>query len=742
MIKAEERNETQQGCKMIAQSPVSPSKSSVIPKCVCSWKNCRVYQKFFRDHPVLEGVVRLKFTSTEPESMALKASIDRNLKVSETRAQDRKPGKQLGQEVIKYNVACHHFTEQHIRKFKADPKHYSFIKPFSVHGAAKYLYKVDERETFKDPTGREREPLYLQAPLVPKEAVKNLFYQIKEDTENPTKSQHHELLPDHSEHPHCHQQQSQDASCSKDDLLRSPKPTHTRKNSPTAVGKEDPGTHYSPEDDKKDNTTVSSSRSNKTAEILLQEKEVENKRLKEQLEGMQSQLSFLHDMVSKLQEEHYDHHSTRSGTGGGGGGRHNSRPRRPKSAVAAGGGGGAGGGGLPPTSGGPNDSSRRTGSRSSRSSVPNEIEIEESEDDGGWVEPAIDEEWSEEDEEEESDNDQQSQGTFHVTYQAQRRNSFSSRASRTSRATSIVSASKSVKSLPRDIEIDDDEDDDESHESLQEEAFDNRSLASSKKSVRSGRSFGTMGNRRTSLGVTAKKPHRRVSLGESSRVSTTSKQSKKSSSHNRHGGGGHSEAGSISAVYQVTALTVTDPYGEQGTYTGSISSSTGMPHGFGRLEYDKAGRWYEGDWKHGRWTGQGRLSNGDGDFYEGGLKNDHKHGRGVMKFADGRTFEGEYVNGQMVEGTMTYQDGSTYSGGWADGMRHGRGRCVFTDQSIYEGEFREGEFFGHGKMSWSDGGWYEGEWWNGDMQGFGKEVRPDGSLRHEGQWAKGQPIRK
>lgn len=707
MIKAEERNETQQG--KVAQPPGSPSKSSVIPKCVCSWKNCRVYQKFFRDHPVLEGVVRLKFTSTEPESMALKASIDRNLKVSESRVQDRKPGKHPGQEVIKYNVACHHWTEQHVRKYKSDPKHYSFVKPFSVHGAAKYLYKVDERETFKDPTGREREPLYLQSPLVPKEAVKNLFYQIKEDTENPKSPQQQPL----SQSPE--PQQPQDV---KEDL-RSQKPT-TRKNSPTAVGKEDPGTSYSPEDDKKDNTTVSSSRSNKTAEILLQEKEAENKRLKEQLEGMQSQLSFLHDMVSKLQEEHYDHHSTRSGTGGGA--RHNSRPRRPKPQSTGG----------PPPTGGPNDNSRRTGSRSSRSSVPNEIEIE-SEDDGGWVEPAIDEEWSEEDEEEEED--EQSQGTFHVTYQAQRRNSFSSRASRTSRATSIVSASKSVKSLPRDIEIDDDEDDDESHESLQEEAFDNRSYASSKKSVRSGRSFGTMGNRRTSIGVTAKKPHRRVSLGASSHVSGASKASKKS----QRGG---SEAGSISAVYQVTALTVTDPYGEQGTYTGSISSSTGMPHGFGRLEYDKAGRWYEGDWKHGRWTGQGRLSNGDGDFYEGGLKNDHKHGRGVMKFADGRAFEGEYVNGQMVEGTMTYQDGSTYSGGWADGMRHGRGRCVFTDQSIYEGEFREGEFFGHGKMSWSDGGWYEGEWWNGDMQGYGKEVRPDGSLRHEGQWAKGQPIRK
>ena len=408
-------------------------------------------------------------------------------------------------------------------------------------------------------------------------------------------------------------------------------------------------------------------------------------------------------MVSKLQVEHYDNHSQKG------------RPR------------------LSASSGhrrrGGDGSSRRTGSRSSRSSVPNEIEID-SEDDGCWIEPAINEEWSdEEDEEEEDDEDARSRGTFHVNYKPgnlQRGNSFSSRASRTSRAVSIVSASKSVKSLPREIELDDD---DESHESLAEEAFDNKSFASRHRNNGKNNSKSS-GRRSTSNGLSDKIPKRRPSIASHS-------QSGRSRS-----GRSRTDDSSLSGVYQVTALTVTDPYGEQGTYTGSISNSTGMPHGFGRLEYDKAGRWYEGDWRHGRWTGQGRLSNGDGDFYEGGLKGDHKHGRGVMKFADGRIFEGEYINGQMVDGKMTYQDGSTFTGGWLDGMRHGRGRCVFTDQSVYEGEFREGEFCGFGKMSWSDGGWYEGEWRNGEMQGQGKEIRPDGSMRHEGQWAKGQPIRK
>lgn len=62
---------------------------------------------------------------------------------------------------------------------------------------------------------------------------------------------------------------------------------------------------------------------------------------------------------------------------------------------------------------------------------------------------------------------------------------------------------------------------------------------------------------------------------------------------------GHSKETSFldvttSGTYQVQSLPVTDPYGEQGTYTGSISNATNMPHGYGRLDYYSAGRWYEG----------------------------------------------------------------------------------------------------------------------------------------------------
>ncbi|CAB9507603.1 Kinesin light chain [Seminavis robusta] len=201
-----------------------------------------------------------------------------------------------------------------------------------------------------------------------------------------------------------------------------------------------------------------------------------------------------------------------------------------------------------------------------------------------------------------------------------------------------------------------------------------------------------------------------------------------------------SSNGDPHVLYEVKEQVVADPYKEKGTYTGTMSRATGFPHGKGRLDYPD-GRWYEGDWKHGRWTGRGRLGNADGDLYEGELRNDHKHGMGTMRFADGRVFEGEYIRGQMFEGTMTYADGSTYEGSWVDGMRHGRGVCVFTDGGTYKGVFKEGEFDGQGKMMWADGGWFEGQWRNGQMHGKGKEIRPDGTLRHEGEWWKNMPVR-
>jgi len=310
---------------------------------------------------------------------------------------------------------------------------------------------------------------------------------------------------------------------------------------------------------------------------------------------------------------------------------------------------------------------------------------------------------------------------------------------------SLQSVSVSIKSLPREIELMDDEDEDDTRGNKDDSSYfdDTRSVGSRSAASRvSGRSFGPARRTRTRKSQIQRGTNPAASRqrrGRSGRGAVPQEIDLSGDELDNLDGVTHENA-STDTLF-VREKQIVDPYGERGVYTGALSRSTCMPNGQGRLEYEKESRWYEGDWIHGRWTGFGKLSNGDGDFYEGGLKNDHKHGTGIMRFADGRVFEGEYIRGQMIQGKMTYQDGSIYGGSWVDGMRHGRGKCIFVDGSQYEGDFREGNFHGHGKMTWNDGGWYIGNWSNGEMDGRGKEVRPDGSLRHDGEWSGGQPIR-
>jgi hypothetical protein len=644
-------------------------------RCVCTWKNCRAYQKAFREahYEVFDGCIGIKIVRDHRESLAYKKSLDRVLLVQQ---QPEWKHSKDGTSYCKYIVARHHFTEQHLAKYDANPKSYCFAKPFSLHGAKKYLHSVNSKECFETATKDPSEALYFQCPNVPSEVVKAGYYKSMEIVKNNSEKRM--------------------AQVSKATNVNKP---YTSKSNSGSSGR-----------------TLSTTSSHVE---LLESKDKENKLLKDQLDVMQNQLAFLHNMVQKLQEQHFDTGSVYS------------RNSRRNSVVSSTNGGGKIQKSVNAYSKAPSKPStiqqRGRPPPMSTGMVPDEINF----DDDDTESRTLVSHWNE-DEFIDDDQTQLTNGTFHSRFKLTTpeedeseeddddadENSFTDCMSLG--ASTIITASRSIKSLPRELELDEDEDDSETHTSLEEEAFESRSLASSyqRSQGSSTQSFGhqSMGtfahSKRSSLCASI------VSEGES-----------------------NSETSATLLSFEVKALEVTDPYGEKGNYTGSISKASGMPHGHGRLEYDEAGRWYDGDWKHGRWTGVGILANGDGDFYKGGLKNDLKHGQGAMKFSDGRTFEGRYLKGQIVQGKMTYQDGSTYDGTWFEGMRHGTGRCAFADLSIYEGEFVEGEFHGMGRMSWHDGGWYEGNWKNGEMHGHGREVRSDGSIRHDGEWKKGQPIR-
>ncbi|KAL3912589.1 MAG: hypothetical protein SGILL_006822 [Bacillariaceae sp.] len=194
-------------------------------------------------------------------------------------------------------------------------------------------------------------------------------------------------------------------------------------------------------------------------------------------------------------------------------------------------------------------------------------------------------------------------------------------------------------------------------------------------------------------------------------------------------------------TYEVEKSEFRDAYNVRGIFTGTIHRSSGMPHGFGKMVYHLGGRYYEGDWHMGHWHGKGVFRNQDGDVYEGHMVNDLKEGTGKLQYADGRVFQGRFDDDEAVEGTIKFPDGAKYEGELHNGARHGFGVYYFNDGSVYEGDSVMNVFEGKGKMTWNDGGWYEGGWSQGEIHGEGKEIRPDGSLRHDGRWSKGVPIR-
>jgi len=193
---------------------------------------------------------------------------------------------------------------------------------------------------------------------------------------------------------------------------------------------------------------------------------------------------------------------------------------------------------------------------------------------------------------------------------------------------------------------------------------------------------------------------------------------------------------------KVVGKTLLDPYGDKGSFTGVVLRNTGMPHGQGEMVYEEDRRVFEGEWRHGRWHGNGRASFSNGDSYEGEYKFDQRHGTGLYRWNDGRVYNGQFSEDKRHgNGKFTWPDGAVYEGDFVNGQRQGNGKYTFADGGQYDGSWKDGRYDGIGTCTWEDGRCYRGEWRNGMAHGQGTETYPDGNIRHEGQWNDDEPVR-
>eukprot|EP01147_Barroeca_monosierra_P003022 gene3022-5806_t len=161
----------------------------------------------------------------------------------------------------------------------------------------------------------------------------------------------------------------------------------------------------------------------------------------------------------------------------------------------------------------------------------------------------------------------------------------------------------------------------------------------------------------------------------------------------------------------------------------------GKFHGNGEL-VSADGTRYKGEFHDGKLDGEGVLETKSGT-YTGTLKDNKMHGRGTFLGSDGSHYVGTYVNGEKSGvGELKQADGSIYTGQFkplvmvslpmvkAD-MKHGEGKLVGGDKSVYEGEWRSNKRHGEGKITFSDGTSYIGSWEDDLFHGKGTLKRTD-----------------
>ena len=145
------------------------------------------------------------------------------------------------------------------------------------------------------------------------------------------------------------------------------------------------------------------------------------------------------------------------------------------------------------------------------------------------------------------------------------------------------------------------------------------------------------------------------------------------------------------------------------------SSSTYKHNCIGTFTF-ASGDKYVGEWKDGKYSGQGTYTFGHssewaGDKYVGEYKNGKRHGQGTFTFASGNKYVGEWkddkYNGQ---GTYTFASGNKYVGEFKNGKKHGQGTFTFASGNKYVGEFKNGKYNGQGTYTYADGTIESGIW--------------------------------
>lgn len=150
-------------------------------------------------------------------------------------------------------------------------------------------------------------------------------------------------------------------------------------------------------------------------------------------------------------------------------------------------------------------------------------------------------------------------------------------------------------------------------------------------------------------------------------------------------------------------------YGTGFQYTGQWQN--GLKHGFGKFVACD-GSCFEGQFNAGEISGPGKRTWPDGSWFEGQFVLGEMSGRGryAHKMKD-LTYEGEFKHNKFHGKGKLVSGGYEYIGDFENHKRHGQGEQVWRSGSSYEGQWSCGRRQGLGKSYDNESGvTYEGRW--------------------------------
>jgi len=113
---------------------------------------------------------------------------------------------------------------------------------------------------------------------------------------------------------------------------------------------------------------------------------------------------------------------------------------------------------------------------------------------------------------------------------------------------------------------------------------------------------------------------------------------------------------------------------------------------------------YVGEFKDGKFHGQGIGTSDKGNRYVGEHRDGKPHGKGTFTWTSGNQYNGEFRDGKLHgQGTFTWANGNRYVGEHRDGKQNGQGTYTTATGHKYVGEFRDSKLSGQGIVTYADG---------------------------------------